>query len=142
VPDGGGTALVAGGTALDTVDAALDAGGTALDAETVDELRDLGEEAFAHLYGTYAGALADTVAALVTAAGGGAWSEDDERSVPRLAHRLKGSSAAMGALRMAELCEELQHGTGATPDLDRALSELREESMRVREAVTSLLAGH
>ncbi len=128
VPDGGDAAL-------DTVDAALD-------TETVDELRDLGEEAFAHLYGTYAGGLDDTVAALVTAADGGAWSEDDERSVPRLAHRLKGSSAAMGALRMAELCEELQHGTGATPELDRALSELRAESMRVRAAVTGLLAGH
>ena len=28
-----------------------------LDGETVDELRDLGEDAFAHLYGTYADGL-------------------------------------------------------------------------------------
>ena len=111
-----------------------------LDAETVDELRDLGPDAFAHLYGTYADGLPDTLAALADAAAGGAWSEDDERSVPRLAHRLKGSSAAMGALGMAELCQLLQAGTGATPELDLALRRLQDEGRRVQAAVSSLLA--
>ncbi|SOE00197.1 Signal transduction histidine kinase [Blastococcus haudaquaticus] len=110
-----------------------------LDAETVDELRDLGDEAFAHLYGKYAHGLPDTLAALAAAADGGSWSEDDELSVPRLAHRLKGSSAAMGAARMAELCELLQTATGGTPELDRALTELQEESLRVQVAVSALL---
>ena len=112
-----------------------------LDAETVDELRDLGPDAFAHLYGTYADGLPDTLAALADAAAGGAWSEDDERSVPRLAHRLKGSSAAMGALGMAELCQLLQAGTGATPELDLALRRLQDEGRRVQAAVSSLLAA-
>ncbi len=112
-----------------------------LDGETVEELRDLGPDAFAHLYGTYADGLPDTLSALATAAAGGAWSEDDERSVPRLAHRLKGSSAAMGAVRLAELCQLLQTGTGATPELDRALLRLQEEGRRVQTAVRSLLAA-
>jgi signal transduction histidine kinase/DNA-binding response OmpR family regulator/HPt (histidine-containing phosphotransfer) domain-containing protein len=118
-----------------------EAGAGVLDVETVDELRDLGTEAFAHLYGTYADGLPDTLAALAEAAAGGAWSEDDERSVPRLAHRLKGSSAAMGAVHMAELCQLLQNGTGATPELDRALRQLQDEGLRVQAAVTSLLAA-
>jgi len=112
-----------------------------LDDETVEELRDLGTEAFAHLYGTYADGLPDTLAALADAAADGAWSEDDERSVPRLAHRLKGSSAAMGAMRMAELCQLLQAGTGATPELDLALRRLQDEGRRVQGAVSSLLAA-
>ncbi|SDF61644.1 Signal transduction histidine kinase, partial [Blastococcus fimeti] len=112
-----------------------------LDAETVDELRDLGDEAFAHLYGQYAGGLPDTLTALAAAADGGSWSEDDDLSVPRLAHRLKGSSAAMGAARMAELCELLQSATGATPELDRALTELQAESLRVQAAVSALLGA-
>ncbi len=112
-----------------------------LDAETVDELRDLGDEAFAHLYGQYVGGLPATLAALAAAADRGSWSEDEELSVPRLAHRLKGSSAAMGAARMAELCQLLQTGTGATPELDRALTELQEESLRVQAAVSVLLGA-
>ncbi|SDF67254.1 Signal transduction histidine kinase [Blastococcus aurantiacus] len=112
-----------------------------LDVETVDELRDLGEDAFAHLYGTYADGLSDTLAALADAAEAGAWSEDDERSVPRLAHRLKGSSAAMGAVGMTELCQLLQTGTGASAELDRALGQLQEEGQRVQAAVTALLAA-
>ncbi|MDT0278332.1 hybrid sensor histidine kinase/response regulator [Blastococcus goldschmidtiae] len=112
-----------------------------LDGETVEELRDLGEDAFAHLYGTYADGLPGTLAALAAAARAGAWSEDDERSVPRLAHRLKGSSAAMGASRMAELCQLLQTGAGATSELDRALTQLQEEGVRVQAAVTALLGA-
>ncbi len=112
-----------------------------LDAETVDELRDLGDEAFAHLYGQYLGGLPGTLAALAVAADGGSWSEDDELSVPRLAHRLKGSSAALGAARLAELCELLQTAVGATPEHDRALLDLQEESARVQGAVTALLRG-
>jgi signal transduction histidine kinase/DNA-binding response OmpR family regulator/HPt (histidine-containing phosphotransfer) domain-containing protein len=112
-----------------------------LDAETVEELRELGDDAFAHLYGTYAEGLPGTLAALVTAADGGAWSEEDEGSVPRLAHRLKGSSAAMGAVRVAELCQLLQTGTGASPELDGALAELQEEGRRVHAAVTALLGA-
>ncbi len=136
VPRQGGSAHAApdvapGGAALEDL---------ALDGETVEELRDLGEEAFAHLLGQYASGLPDTVAALLAAADDGAWSEDDERSVPRLAHRLKGSSAAMGAARLAELCQVLQHGTGPAPQQDQALAALPGEAVRVQAAVAELLS--
>ena len=109
-----------------------------LDEETVEDLRDLGE-GFAHLYRQYAGTLDASVAAIVAAAGS-AWSEDDESSVPRLAHRLKGSSAALGALGMADLCRQLEElGPGPSAALDQALDRLVVESERVRTAVVDLL---
>jgi CheY-like chemotaxis protein/HPt (histidine-containing phosphotransfer) domain-containing protein len=111
-----------------------------LDAETVEELRDLGADAFAHLYTSYVGTLLDSVEAILAAAAGSSWSEDDEASVPRLAHRLKGSSAAMGAARLAELCQLLQTASAPSADADRALAALREEGSRVRGAVTALLS--
>jgi HPt (histidine-containing phosphotransfer) domain-containing protein len=112
-----------------------------LDAETVEELRDLGDEAFAHLYSTYVGSLLDSVEAILAAAAGSSWSEDDETSVPRLAHRLKGSSAAMGAHRLAEVCERLQAVGSASPELGVALVELQAERARVSAAVSTLFAS-
>ncbi|WP_164701985.1 response regulator [Modestobacter sp. KNN46-3] len=111
----------------------------ALDAETVDELRDLGDDGFRHLYGQYVTSLESTVAALLAAAGGPA-QEDDEESMDRLAHRLKGSSAALGALRLAELCQRLEDlGSGLSPAHGDLLTTLEEESTRVRSAVRTLL---
>ena len=117
-----------------------DSGG-ALDAETVDDLRDLGDDAFRKLYAQYADSVVMTVVAIDSAADAGRWSEGDEDSVPRLAHRLKGGSAAMGALRLAELCRCLQEATDAsTPAVVEALAGLPEEARRVGAAVDSLLA--
>jgi signal transduction histidine kinase/DNA-binding response OmpR family regulator/HPt (histidine-containing phosphotransfer) domain-containing protein len=115
--------------------------GDALDAELVEELRDLGDEAFSHLYGTYVDSLLSTVEALLAAAEGDAWSEDDEHSVPRLAHRLKGSSAAMGASRVADICQRLQvlHAAPPADELRSTLGELEAESRRVSAAVATLL---
>jgi signal transduction histidine kinase/DNA-binding response OmpR family regulator/HPt (histidine-containing phosphotransfer) domain-containing protein len=108
-----------------------------LDPETVEELRDLGDEGFEHLYRRYVESLETTVAALlaadVTAAA------DDEAGVPRLAHRLKGSSAAMGALRLADICRDLEEAGAAAPARDASLAALREESRLVRAAVATLL---
>ncbi|MCW2743200.1 MAG: multi-sensor hybrid histidine kinase [Blastococcus sp.] len=116
------------------------ADGGALDAETVEELRDLGEAAFQHLYEQYVGTLDATVAAIVTAADGSAWSTDDDDSVPRLAHRLKGSSAALGAHRMADLCRRLEEQTRPdSPAVTEVLAELEEERRLVRAAVATLL---
>lgn len=110
-----------------------------LDAETVDELRDLGDDGFRHLYVQYVTSLESTVAALLAAAEGPG-PADDEASMHRLAHRLKGSSAALGALRLAELCQRLED---LGSDLSRAhedlLTTLEEESTRVRSAVQTLL---
>ena len=97
--------------------------------------------AFAHLYEHLRRQPAATVAAICwpppTAA---PWSEDDDGSVPRLAHRLKGSSAAHGRHRLADLCRQLRGAPGATaePCCD-ALVELEEESRRVQAAVATLL---
>jgi signal transduction histidine kinase/DNA-binding response OmpR family regulator/HPt (histidine-containing phosphotransfer) domain-containing protein len=114
----------------------------ALDADLVDELRDLGDDAFAHLYDRYLDSLVTTVEALLAAADGGVWSEDDDGSVPRLAHRLKGSSASLGAARLAEVCERLQHMDGSRGvDVSTVLSELETESRLVRDAVVALRAG-
>ncbi len=115
--------------------------GDVLDAEILEELRELGDEAFTHLFGTYVDSLLSTVEALLGAADGGAWSEDDERSVPRLAHRLKGSSAAMGASRLAGICQQLQVLEAAPPveELRRTMGELEAETRRVSAAVATLL---
>jgi CheY-like chemotaxis protein/HPt (histidine-containing phosphotransfer) domain-containing protein len=110
-----------------------------LDEETVEELRDLGDEGFGHLYRQYLTGLESTVAAILAAAGGPPLDPDDDGSLHRLAHRLKGSSAAMGATTVAEVCRRLEDGSGG--DLDAELRTLREESERVRAAVTSLLAA-
>jgi HPt (histidine-containing phosphotransfer) domain-containing protein len=60
--------------------------------------------------------------------------ESDYRSLARLGHSLRGSSASLGARRMASLCEELERiGEGDPSDIAGALlakSEL--ESARVR----------
>jgi len=127
------------------------ADGLPLDAETLEDLRDLGDEDFRQLLGRYLDSLDTTVAEiLATAAEGGhapAAGPDDEVSVHHLAHRLKGSSAAMGAQHMAELCRRLEESIGAErpagprDGLDRMLADLTEESHRVRDAVTELLGA-
>jgi signal transduction histidine kinase/DNA-binding response OmpR family regulator/HPt (histidine-containing phosphotransfer) domain-containing protein len=126
------------------------AGSRPLDAETVDELRDLGGDDFRHLCARYLDSLDSTVADLLaTAADDGRWPArrtDGYGSVYRLAHRLKGSSAAMGALHMADLCRRVEESVaadrpaGQDDELDRMLAALTEESHRVREAVTELLS--
>jgi CheY-like chemotaxis protein/HPt (histidine-containing phosphotransfer) domain-containing protein len=112
-----------------------------LDPETVADLRDLGDEAFAHLYTRYLATLDDAVAAIVAAADLPSWSVDDEGSVPRLAHGLKGSSAALGATALAQLCHGLETADPAGPAATDTLVVLDRERARVRAAVTTLLAG-
>jgi signal transduction histidine kinase/CheY-like chemotaxis protein len=113
----------------------------ALDDETVEELRDLGDDAFRRLLRQYADSLVSTVGAIGSAADADRWSEDDDDSVPRLAHRLKGGSAAMGARRLAELCQCLQEAPdGSAPAVAQALTDLPEEARRVGAAVDALLA--
>jgi CheY-like chemotaxis protein/HPt (histidine-containing phosphotransfer) domain-containing protein len=114
--------------------------GEPLDPETVEELRDLGDEAFGRLYRQYLDSLGDTIPALQTAADLAAWSEDEEGSVPRLAHRLKGSSAALGALQLAAICQALMMATAAgLPEVRDSLAALEVEGRRVRAAVTTML---
>ena len=112
-----------------------------LDPDTVEDLRDLGDEAFAHLYTRYLATLDDAVAAIVAAADLPSWSVDDEGSVPRLAHGLKGSSAALGATGLAEVCSSLETADPAGLAVADTLAGLERERARVRAAVTALLAA-
>jgi len=114
----------------------------ALDAETVADLRDLGEDAFGQLYDTYVAGLGPAVEGISRAAEAGRWAEEDQDSVPRLAHRLKGGSAAMGALRLADLCRSLQEATdGTSSEVVAALAGLAGEARRVESAVAGLRAA-
>ncbi len=113
----------------------------ALDPETVEDLRDLGDDAFAHLYTRYLATLDDAVAAIVAAADRPSWSVDDEGSVPRLAHGLKGSSAALGATALAQVCHRLETADPAALAVGDTLAVLDRERSRVRTAVTELLAA-
>jgi signal transduction histidine kinase/DNA-binding response OmpR family regulator/HPt (histidine-containing phosphotransfer) domain-containing protein len=114
--------------------------GAALDPDTVEDLRDLGDEAFAHLYSRYLATLDEAVAAIVAAADRPSWSVDDEGSVPRLAHGLKGSSAALGATALAQVCHSLETVDPGTLAVGDTLAALDRERSRVRAAVTHLLA--
>jgi hypothetical protein len=69
------------------------------------------------------------------------WSVDDEGSVPRLAHGLKGSSAALGATALAQVCHSLETVDPGTLAVGDTLAALDRERSRVRAAVTALLAG-
>ncbi|WP_139173458.1 hybrid sensor histidine kinase/response regulator [Geodermatophilus telluris] len=112
-----------------------------LDPATLAELEDLGPDALQQLYGQYLDGLDRAVDGLAGAVAGGSWAEDDEASVARLAHRLTGGSAALGAVRVAGLCRWLETAAGApAPELARALADLRTESGRVRDAVGRWLA--
>ncbi|HYO35050.1 MAG TPA: response regulator, partial [Geodermatophilus sp.] len=111
-----------------------------LDPATVAELRELGEELLARLYAQYLGSLDTTVEELSAAAARGSWDDGDEASVPRLAHRLKGGSGALGLRGMAGLCLRLEQADGApAAEVDRLLDELRAERLRVHDAVAPLL---
>jgi signal transduction histidine kinase/DNA-binding response OmpR family regulator/HPt (histidine-containing phosphotransfer) domain-containing protein len=121
---------------------AVAAAGDVLDVETVEELRDLGDEGFTHLYRQYLTGL-DTMVAAILAVVDVPLPADEDGSLHRLAHKLKGSSAAMGATGLATICHRLEDAAAADtapPALADELRALRAESDRVRAAVATLLA--
>ena len=65
----------------------------------------------------------------------------DEGSVPRLAHGLQGSSAALDTTALAEVCHSLEPVDPADLAVGDALAVLDRERCRVRAAVTELLAA-
>jgi HPt (histidine-containing phosphotransfer) domain-containing protein len=72
-----------------------------------------------------------------------ALSEEDGAGVKRQAHSLKSSSANVGALRLAELCKELE-AAGEGESTDRILekiSRVEEEYASVRRELTAELEG-
>jgi CheY-like chemotaxis protein len=111
-----------------------------LDPATVEELRDLGDELLASLYAQYLEGLDTALDELTAAAARGGWDDEDETSVPRLAHRLKGGSGSLGLRGVADLCARLERAAGGPgAEVDRLLGELRAERLRVRAAVAALL---
>ncbi|WP_170127147.1 hybrid sensor histidine kinase/response regulator [Kineococcus rhizosphaerae] len=127
----------------DAADEAVDeVGGEVLDAEVVDELRDLGPDGFAQVYTRFADQLDDWVAELLAAVDAAPDVVVEEvATAAGLAHRLKGSSASLGAAGLAELCRRVE-GVDALPPAERTslLEELPREAARVRGAVRALLA--
>jgi HPt (histidine-containing phosphotransfer) domain-containing protein len=63
--------------------------------------------------------------------------------VPALAHTLKGSARAIGAVRVARAAEALELATPPTePDLARALAELDAVIEEARTFIAELLRAH
>ena len=112
-----------------------------LDRDVVEELRELGEEGFRQVYTRFADSLDGWVADLVAAVARGADGADAEDSAARLAHRLKGSSASLGATAFAALCQRAEKAA-ELPDDERATlgTALRAEAGQVAVAVRALLA--
>jgi HPt (histidine-containing phosphotransfer) domain-containing protein len=87
-----------------------------LDPEIVDDLMTLGPEFVAGLVGTYLETAPERLEGLHTAVAGA-----DLVTVAKLAHALKGSSAAMAAQHLAALCADIEraakYGAGTVPEL-------------------------
>jgi len=113
--------------------------GGPLDAEVVEELRELGDDGFTQVYTRYADHLDGWVSGLVAAASGAIPAGPDD-AAPRLAHRLKGSSASLGASGLAALCQRIEDVDALTAgERDELLQGLRVEAGRVSCAVRLLL---
>jgi len=106
-----------------------------LDRVTLEGLRELGgSELIADLAEVFSSDTLPRLANLQVAVESG-----DAEAVERIAHTLKGSSANMGARRMAGICEELQKA-GVSKDLAGALDlldQLEAEFERVRWALAA-----
>jgi len=64
----------------------------------------------------------------------GAVSTNDLTEVRRLAHLVKGSSGNIGAVGLAELCQEMENLEGAVGTRQTLLARLEEEFLQVTEA--------
>ena len=127
----------------ETIPASLDGSSPAseeapLDHEVLQSLRELGDEGFmAELVSLFVGEVPSLLVSLRDALG-----REDTGAVERVAHALHGSCGNIGAVRMAALCEKLQHA-GASGDLARApglVGEVEAEFGRVCPALEAEVA--
>jgi HPt (histidine-containing phosphotransfer) domain-containing protein len=107
-----------------------------LDPDLLDEIRALQAEGGDRLLARVIRAYFDSAPGLVEAIAN-ALEKGDASALADAAHPLKSSSAALGALRLSELCRELEAigragSTDGAPDL---LDEFRLEFARVRRAL-------
>jgi CheY-like chemotaxis protein len=107
-----------------------------LDAATVLRIREaLTADKRAALAETFDVQQASCIADIARAVGRG-----DRSSVRRVAHRLKGSSASVGALRLRDCCSKLELGDDEEPTLDTAeIDELREAAAEASTALREQL---
>jgi two-component system, sensor histidine kinase and response regulator len=115
-----------------------DTGEPPLDPGTLDGLRELsrgGRDVLGKLAGIYARNARTMLDELRSAA-----DADDAERVMRAAHTLKGSSANIGALRLAGLCKDVEAigRRGTVVGVIAALRALESEYRRVQEALSAL----
>lgn len=96
-----------------------------IDAEQLAELKDVLEDEFSVLINTY---LTDAKLRLNLIQTG--ISNQDYESVRLAAHSLKGASANLGALVLAELCEKLEY--------DCKVGEYKNLTSQIRQIITEL----
>ena len=106
-----------------------------LDPEVFEDLLTLGPEFVAGLVSTYLETAPERLQGLREAVG-----DADLDTVARLAHALKGSSAAMAAQHLAALCADIEraakYGAGTVPDL---VAEADLEYARVVDALQAVV---
>jgi CheY-like chemotaxis protein/HPt (histidine-containing phosphotransfer) domain-containing protein len=105
-----------------------------LDGEVLAGLRRLAErrpDFLQRIFGSYLGGVETQLAEIEAAA-----REGDTERLRDVAHTLKGSSRNVGAMRLADVLERLQHGNGG--DTDELIRGAREELARVRPEMEAL----
>ena len=99
------------------------------DAKVLNETRDvIGDEVMAGIMASAMDGMRQTLAEIETAVHG-----DDARQLKRLAHRIKGTAAQLGAVRAQSVAETIE--TGKAPDVHAAVAAL---SAAISQAVVML----
>jgi HPt (histidine-containing phosphotransfer) domain-containing protein len=57
------------------------------------------------------------------------------------AHSLKGSSATVGGIRLAELCQELEHWTGSPLEAEALVEAIRQEAAALSRDLATYPSG-
>ncbi|GAF90523.1 unnamed protein product, partial [marine sediment metagenome] len=107
-----------------------------LDPGPLEEIRELQAEAGNDLLVRVIGAYFDSAPGLVEAVAN-AVEKGDATALADAAHPLKSSSASLGALRLSELCKELEAigRTGSTDGASDLLGDFLSEFARARRAL-------
>lgn len=111
-----------------------------LDAQALARLRELDPDGrhgvVTRVMGVYETSLQDLMAQAMQAVSSG-----DATQIGHIAHKLKSSSAAIGALALSTLCADIERAVrnGAVPDLAAAVENLLAEGRRVLVAVRAML---
>ena len=105
-----------------------------LDEATLDGLRDLGADDFHEVIELYLEEAGDRVEDLQAKL-----NVDDFWAVGSVAHSLKGSSASLGALRLASLCSEIEHSPRDSTRLQGLVNEVAAEFEIVHRALSQEL---